>query len=52
LTVGRLGRERAAGDGSVKMFDGKTFQLPQTIEYSADSDNLRHERQEQASQPD
>ncbi len=25
------------GDGSVKMFDGKTFQLLQTIKYSADS---------------
>src|SRR5881396_4239824 len=27
----------AGGDGSVKMFDGKTFQLLQTIKYSADS---------------
>ena len=33
----------AGGDGSVKMFDGKTFQLLQTIKYSADSDNLRYE---------
>src|SRR5262249_58045834 len=31
------------GDGSVKMFDGKTFQLLQTIKYSADSDNLRYD---------
>src|SRR2546425_1494093 len=33
----------AGGDGSVKMFDGKTFQLLQTIKYSADSDNLRYD---------
>ena len=32
-----------SGDGSVKMFDGKTFQLLQTIKYSADSDNLRYD---------
>ena len=32
----------AGGDGSVKMFDGKTFQLLQMIKYSADSDNLRY----------
>jgi hypothetical protein len=33
----------AGGDGSVKMFDGKTFQLLQTIKYSADADNLRYD---------
>ena len=33
----------AGGDGSVKMFDGKTFQLLQTIKCSADSDNLRYD---------
>ena len=32
-----------SGDGSVKMLDGKTFQLLQTIKYSADSDNLRYD---------
>ena len=32
-----------SGDGSVKMFDGKTFQPLQTIKYSADSDNLRYD---------
>src|SRR3974377_428170 len=32
-----------SGDGSVKMFDGKTFQLLQTTKYSADSDNLRYD---------
>ena len=35
-----------SGDGSVKMFDGKTFQPLQTIKYSADSDNLSLRRQE------
>jgi len=33
----------AGGDGSVRMFDGTTFQLLQTIKYSADSDNLRYD---------
>jgi hypothetical protein len=33
----------AGGDGSVKMFEGKTFQLLQTIKYAADSDNLRYD---------
>lgn len=32
-----------SGDGSVTMFDGRTFQLLQTIKYSADSDNLRYD---------
>src|SRR5258708_822923 len=32
----------AGGDGSVRMFDGMTFQPLQTIKYSADSDNLRY----------
>jgi DNA-binding beta-propeller fold protein YncE len=32
-----------SGDGSVKMFDGKTFQPLRTIKYSADSDNLRYD---------
>src|SRR5215469_3507328 len=30
----------ASGDGSVKMFDGKTFHLLATVKYSADADNL------------
>ena len=33
----------SGGDGSVKMFDGKTFQLLETIKYTADSDNLRYD---------
>src|SRR5215469_16446060 len=33
----------ASGDGSVKVFDGKTFQLLATVKYSADADNLRYD---------
>ena len=37
----------ASGDGSVTMFDGKTFQVLQKIKYSADSDNLRYDARNQ-----
>jgi DNA-binding beta-propeller fold protein YncE len=31
------------GDGAVKIFDGDSFRLLQTVKYSADSDNLRYD---------
>jgi DNA-binding beta-propeller fold protein YncE len=33
----------SGGDGSVKIFDGRTLRLLQTVKYSADSDNLRYD---------
>ncbi len=31
------------GDGAIKIFDGSTYRLLQTVKYSADSDNLRYD---------
>src|SRR5262249_7843475 len=33
----------SGGDGSVKIFDGKTLQLLQTVKNAADADNLRYD---------
>jgi DNA-binding beta-propeller fold protein YncE len=33
----------SSGDGSVKIFDGSTFELLQTVKLSADADNVRYD---------
>jgi DNA-binding beta-propeller fold protein YncE len=33
----------SGGDGTVKIFDGGTFQLLQTVKLSSDADNIRYE---------
>jgi len=37
----------SGGDGSVKMFDGSTFRLLQTVKLSADADNVRYDARRQ-----
>lgn len=32
------------GDGACRIFDGKTYQLMETVRYSSDADNLRYDR--------
>jgi DNA-binding beta-propeller fold protein YncE len=36
-----------ASDGATKVFDGKTFQLLETVKFSSDADNIRYDAREQ-----